>query len=466
MKLKIFFAAAFWVLLFSVACKSDDIDFASTATSLRFSRDTVRLDTVYNQIRSETYAVTVYNNEDKNVTIPQIALQNGNSSLYRINVDGKAGTSFANVPIRKKDSLMIFVEIAPVATTTQALAQDKIVFQTATGSQAVTLLSVVQDAEFFIQSSSNPNIISENTVWTNSKAKIIYGNLTLGENKRLDIQAGTKVYFTKGSSLTISKNAILNIAGDLGNEVILRGDRNDTKYDTIPLNWKGIIAEPGAVLNISYAKIFGGETGIDMNTATLNISNSFVNIFQNYGISAIASSITAKNLIMNTFGMSAINMQKGGTADFTHCTLANYWDFNSSSAANVLYASNDWKNVSGTTEYGPLNLTIRNSILYGDKSDGVILKTSANYITNYLFYSSILKMGSNAGFTFENNPLITNSLKNSDPQFLKKTNYKMNLRVNATSPAKGKGNTSASQLVPQDILKVSRTSSPTIGAYQ
>jgi hypothetical protein len=40
-------------------------------------------------MRSETYAVKVYNNENKDVLIPRIALEGGNSSLYRINVDGK-----------------------------------------------------------------------------------------------------------------------------------------------------------------------------------------------------------------------------------------------------------------------------------------------------------------------------------------------------------------------------------------
>ena len=42
----------------------------------------------------------------------------------------------------------------------------------------------------------------------------------------------------------------------------------------------------------------------------------------------------------------------------------------------------------------------------------------------------------------------------------------MNLRVKATSPAKAKGKVSTATLVPLDIVKVNRTSNPTIGAYQ
>ena len=42
----------------------------------------------------------------------------------------------------------------------------------------------------------------------------------------------------------------------------------------------------------------------------------------------------------------------------------------------------------------------------------------------------------------------------------------MNLRTANDSPAKKKGNVSTAAGVPQDIKGVSRTSNPTIGAYQ
>jgi len=115
MKLKIFLGIAFWSLLLLAGCNRDDISFDSPTQLLRFSTDTVFCDTVYNQMRSETYAVKVYNNEDKDILIPEIKLEGGINSPYKINVDGKVGTSFENVALRKKDSLYVFVEIAPVA---------------------------------------------------------------------------------------------------------------------------------------------------------------------------------------------------------------------------------------------------------------------------------------------------------------------------------------------------------------
>jgi hypothetical protein len=71
------------------------------------------------------------------------------------------------------------------------------IFQSPVGQQHVVLFSVVQDAEFFIKTPTNPNIITSDTTWNNNKAKIIYGDLTIDQNVILNIQQGTKVYFHK-----------------------------------------------------------------------------------------------------------------------------------------------------------------------------------------------------------------------------------------------------------------------------
>ena len=86
--------------------------------------NTLVLDTVYNQVRSETYAVKFITTKIKIFLFEKIYLESGNSSLYRINVDGKAGTEFTNVPLRKKDSF-IFCRNAPIANAPEAIAEEK-----------------------------------------------------------------------------------------------------------------------------------------------------------------------------------------------------------------------------------------------------------------------------------------------------------------------------------------------------
>lgn len=239
MKTKYILFFSFWLALFVVSCNRDDISFDSPSQKLKFSQDTLVLDTVYNQVRSETYAVKIYNTENKDITIPRIYLEGGAASPYRINVDGKPGTEFTNVPLRKKDSLYVFVEIAPQANATEAIAEDRVQIETPAAKQHFTLLSVIQDAEFYVSTSTNPQIINQNTVWNSNKAKIIYGDLKVADGKSLTLSEGTKVYFHRDANLKIGKNAQLIANGNLGKEVIFRGDRNDARYDTLPKNWAG-----------------------------------------------------------------------------------------------------------------------------------------------------------------------------------------------------------------------------------
>ena len=456
-KFKLLLGASFWILLMAVSCNRDDINFESPTQLLRFSADTVFCDTVYNQVRSETYAVKIYNNEDKDVMIPKISLGSGNASLYRINVDGKAGTDFTNVPLRKNDSLYIFVEIAPVANAPQAIAEDQINVETPAGKQHVTLFSVVQDAEFYIESKTNPNILTNNTNWTNEKAKIIFGNLTLDAGKKLDIQKGTKVYFFKNSALKIGKNAELNVKGELNNEVIFRGDRSETKYDTIPKNWQGISFDVGAKLDMNYARVFGGTRGLQMIETNAAIKNSIIHTHQEYGIYAVKSNITASNLVMNNCGEANLGIFKGGTYNITHSTLANYWDFNTALPSIGIFATNEYQN-NATLENGPLTLNVKNSIIYGSAENMVELKPISGQTFTTDFSYNLLKYGSKANYA------APNSIKNQDPKFQNYFTQKLNLRVKADSPAKGKGVYLSS--FPTDIAGVTRTNPPTIGAYQ
>lgn len=473
MKNILFLALSFWAAFLVVSCNKDDISFDEASQELSFSRDTVFCDTVYNQIRSETYAVKVYNNEDKDVLIPSIILEKGATSMYKINVDGKAGYNFTNVPLRKKDSLYIFVEIAPVATSPEAIAEDRVLFTTASGTQHVTLFSVVQDAEFFIETPTNPNVISGNVNWNNNKAKIIFGDLNV--EGTLNIQPGTKVYFHKNSGMKVKSAGKLNINGTLGSEVVLRGERSDPKYDTIPNNWNSIKMEQGSLLNMNYARLFGGVRGLELynnsNTSTPSnlINSSLIYNFQEYGIYAVNASVAATNLVMNNCGDAAFGVYKGGSYSLIHSTLANYSDLLASKNRLSLFVSNEWKNASGQTEYGDLTLlNLYNSIFYSDRDNAVNLERTPTNAFNWDIKNCLIKYSNptEAGFQFDNMPNIVASIKNQEPKFMNYFATLQNLRVKADSPAKNAASTSIANQVPLDIVGVSRTSTPTIGAYQ
>jgi hypothetical protein len=76
------------------------------------------------------------------------------------------------------------------------------------------------------------------------------------------------------------------------------------------------------------------------------------------------------------------------------------------------------------------------------------------------FKNSLLKFTSTSGL----NPDNTN-IKNEDPKFQNYFTQKMNLRVKADSPAKGKG-VGTNNVTAIDIVGNPRTGPLTIGAYQ
>jgi len=467
MKFKSLLFFSFWMLFLAISCDKDDISFDAPSQELSFSRDTVFCDTVYHQVRSETYVVKVFNNEDKDVMIPRISLEKGAASLYKINVDGKTGHDFQNVPLRKKDSLYIFVEIAPQATGPEAIAEDRVLFTTGAGQQHVTLFSVVQDAEFFIKTPSNPNVIASDATWSNNKAKIIYGDLTLDPGVNLTVQAGTKIYFHKNSGMKVSTGATLNINGTADNQVIIRGDRNDSYYDTIPRNWNSIKMEAASVLNMNHTRLFGGTRGLEMTETDATISNSFIHTFQEYGIYSVRSNINAKNLVMNNCGEACVGIFKGGVYDFVHSTIVNYSEVLSQFTRDGIYATNEFKKENGQPDPGSLHINIRNSIIYSDRDNSLTLNQVPGQLLNFTIQNSLLKYSgiSAAGFDFTSSSVVQ-SIKNQDPRFMNYFAAKMNLRVKADSPAKNKGDITVANTVPTDIVNVSRTSSPTLGAYQ
>ena len=91
------------------SCRKD-FEFSPSTGGLQFSRDTVYLDTVFTNIGSSTYNLKVYNRGDDDISIPSVRLASGETSNYRLSVDGIAGKTFNNIEILAKDSLFIFVE--------------------------------------------------------------------------------------------------------------------------------------------------------------------------------------------------------------------------------------------------------------------------------------------------------------------------------------------------------------------
>lgn len=517
MKRYFYFSVFFCFLMLWSSCRKD-FDFTPTEGSLRFSKDTVYLDTVFSNIGSSTYTLKVYNTTDNNISIPKIKLQKGQNSNYRLNVDGMTGDTpltgkeFTNVELLAKDSMYIFIEttidIQSLATnSTQFLYTDAIEFGQS-NLQKVELVTLVKDAVFiYPQQLTNPDgstvietlnfdidgdgiedetniqgrFLEDNElIFTNEKPYVIYGYAAVDSGKTLTIEAGARVHFHANSGLLVTSNASIHANGLLSsdtelmeNEIIFEGDRLEPSFAEVPGQWQTIWLFEGSTNNtFNHTTIKNGTVGllVDGNqddASKLEVSNTQIYNSSNFGILGRATNITAENVVINKSGQSSFAATFGGHYDIVHATIANYWT-NSFRQFPSLLLNNFTVDLEQNIIPNDLSsATFTNCIIYGNDNPEVLLDPVSEADFNFKFNNCLIYFNDpNNNFTspyynFDDSNLYENMRFNFDPEFLNTQQNKLQIPLN--SPAASQG-TSAGNLA-TDITGALRSSPSDLGAY-
>lgn len=518
MKRLLYFFICFGVLIFWSSCRND-FEFSPSTGNLEFSRDTVFLDTVFNNIGSSTFNLKIYNRSNTDIVIPTIQLERGVTSFYRMNVDGGTGLEgaqegkfFEDVELLANDSLFIFIETTIDIATVQSLNNeflytDKILFDAGSNQQDVDLVTLVKDAVFiYPQRNSTTNIIETLTfdvdgdgtpdetnlqgrflednelTFTNEKPYVIYGYAGVDQGKTLTIEAGARVHFHADSGILVTNNATLNINGQLStdpelleNEVIFEGDRLEPLFADVPGQWGTIWLFNGSANNtINYATIKNGTIGLlvegNDNTPTdkLTITNSQIYNSSAFGILGRATSITGENVVINNSGQSSFAGTVGGKYNFTHCTIANYWNNSFREFPSVLL--NDFAQIDATSiAINPLlEANFNNCIIYGNDNPEFILDQQGEDF-NFKFTNCLLRFDNNnlegtTNYVFSDSNFYENNSFNEDPDF--EDPFENLMRIGEDTGANGIANPLFANLVPFDLLNVSRDASADAGAYE
>ena len=513
MKRSLYFICAIGFLILWSSCRKD-FEFSPSTGNLQFSKDTVYLDTVFTNIGSSTYNLKVYNKSDDDIVIPSVKLGLGAASEYRLNVDGVSGKTFENIQILAKDSIFIFVETTIDITNFpnpngNYLYTDQIEFDSNSNLQKVELVTLVQDAVFIYPNRDNTTKIIETLTlnvggelvetelqgrellpteltFTNEKPYVIYGFAAVPNGETLTINAGARLHFHSNSGLIVSENATFNVNGMfsndqdlLENEVIFEGDRLEPNFADTPGQWGTIWLFDGSINNIiNYATIKNATVGIlsdgNPNAATekLKITNSQIYNSSNFGILGRNTSITAENVVINNSGQSSFAGTLGGTYNFTHSTIANYWNNGFRQFPSVLLNNfvTDEDNNAILADLTEANFN--NCIIYGNDNPEILLDEieDAAVTFNFKFTNCLIRFEDNNNnftgdnYNLENISLYENNIFNEDPNF--KDTELNQLIIGNESAAINKGNAIFSSQVPTDILNMNRTASPDLGAYQ
>ena len=516
--LAVVFALA--ILTFWSSCRTD-FKFSPSNGTLAFSKDTVYLDTVFTNIGSSTYNLKVYNTSNDDVLIPTIRLGQGQSSFYRMTVDGLtgegavAGKEFENIELLANDSMYIFIEttidIEQLATSdTQFLYTDVIEFDSGINLQTVDLVTLVKDAVFiypqrFIDPNTGQYVIEtltfdvdgdgiddETTIqgrflmpeelnFTNEKPYVIYGYAAVDESETLTIDAGARIHFHANSGLLITDGASLQVNGTpsmdldlLEGEVIFQGDRLEPLFEDRPGQWQTIWLFNGSTNNsINHATIKNGTVGIlsdgNMNDPTkLNITNTQIYNSSNFGILGRGTNIYGENLVLNNSGQSSFAGTFGGNYNITHATIANYWT-NSFRQFPALLLNNFVVDEDLNEFTNPLmSANFTNCIIYGNDNPEMILDKNNDNEFNFKLTNCLLRFNDPSGsfsgsqYDFDNPALYENVIRNEDPEFLDPQNNK--LQIPNGSPADGTGILFG--MLSTDILNMPRSMPYDLGAYE
>ncbi|MBR4841979.1 MAG: hypothetical protein IK006_02640 [Bacteroidaceae bacterium] len=338
------------VIILSVACEGREEFSSSPGYRLSFSADTVRFDTLFTTVTSATAYFMVYNNTSSGIRA-DARIAGGDSSPFRLNVDGEGGSYISGLEIESGDSLFCFItaNLPDSGTPELFIVEDSVAFILESGVvQYVRLDACGRNARFL----RGVRIMSD-TVFTADYAYVIYDSLWIAGGTTLELQPGTELYFHKGAGMIVEGTLIAQ--GTLERPVRMRGDRLDRLFDDLPYDllseqWEGIRLGSGSFGNsFVFCDIHGGEFGIKADSSRDDrikftmISSTVHNVAGN-GIETTGASISVANSQITNAGSHCVSIT-GGQAEFNYCTIASFplwWVGESAISLNNFTDAGSW----------------------------------------------------------------------------------------------------------------------------
>lgn len=400
--MKYFLLASTLVLFLLSACRKDEKFTTDSTDKLEFSVDTLRFDTVFTELGSDTRYIRVYNRHEESIRISKIQLVGNQQSKFNLNVDGIPGDEHEDVVIYPHDSIYVFVEVKinpdePLSSS-PFFVYDSIQFETNGNVQHVTLEAFGQNANYIPNRWSKDSITlyscgGGEVIWDDPKPYVIYGIVAF-DNCTLTLPAGARVHVHGGLTKTIDptsmetliynsgrlfflENGRLNVEGTVENPVIIEGDRLESDFADIDGQWTGIIFGAGSHGHkIENATIKNSLFGLYVDSlAELTMKNVQVYNTSGVGLFAYHAQVEAENCLFYNNGTHAVQLAYGGNYDFTYCTLANYGtDASALNLGNGVCDDEFCTNV----YVNPLRAKFTNCIIYGSKRDEIVATDFTN----------------------------------------------------------------------------------------
>jgi len=456
------------------ACHPERNYIEDTEARLSFTLDTLFFDTVFTTVGTVTRSFRVKNPHNQFISIDEISLAGGATSVFRLNVDGEPGIQFSGVEIAPRDSLYVFVEatLDPNGSDDILRIQDSIVFLTQGNLQDIDLVAWGQDVHMIGELE-----IDAPSTWVADKPYLIIDYVYVDSLASLTIDPGVKVFLHKDAAIYV--DGTFQVLGTRDKPVYFGGDRLEAFYDQIPGQW-GFIYLSGSSSNnrISHAEIRNGTIGVLISAPPetgampdLEISNTLIQRMSSSGIYALNAVLNGYNLVVGDCGGSCLALVYGGDYRFTHTTFANYWPtgFSNRQLPAVLlrdyFGTVNEENILEIYTGGVFDRAeFLNSVIYGSRAMELIIDSYDGLQLNYLFDHCLTRIHEDST-RYLNDPFFTNILNNQNPLF---DSVPASYELDTLSPAIDAGLSTHAIGFPFDLNGNSRLDdeAPDLGAYE
>ena len=388
------------------ACQKDK-EILQDDVFIGLSTDTLRFDTVFTSLGSATRILKLYNDNNGIVSISNISMESGESSFFRLNVDGIPGSSFSDVEILPNDSLYIFAEVTidpDMPLSASPFVIEEFLNLAINGNEHQVLLEAWgQNANYlpnrFAQGATG--ILScnlEDWIWDDPRPYVIYGHIFI-DSCNVILPPGTKVHVhggvtrSEGESREEGLIGILPAGritsnGTVDNPVVIEGDRLEKEFENQLGQWSGITINGSKGSSFNHTIIKNASDGILVGTGSeLKLSNTQIFNTSRFGLVGINAKIEAENCIIHTNGANSFAAVQGGDYRFQYCTLAN---FGNEAEALLLQNYVCLDDECNSIQVFDLSSNFINCIIAGDDDDEILLDSGDNNRFQYFFQNSIV----------------------------------------------------------------------------
>lgn len=350
---------------------------------LEYSSDTIMLDTVITGMGTATSRWKIYNRSEGIVQIDNISAEEGESSRYAFNIDGRMIGQGQQAELRPGDSIYVFVQARLLAAGADTAVMHREYLSVAYNGRTdrIPVISYGQDVHKLYGQT-----VSTQT-WAGKKPYLLFDSLYIPAGQTLTIEEGVTVFCHDG--VRIIADGTLICRGSQLSPVVFKPAKWDTSYYNIPNQWGSIVLRDStAHYRFSHTKMLRGANGIVAQysaptSGDIVLDNIEISNMGSAGVAVQNTNLICSNTVISD--CSAYSMLIGGAGNYriTHATFAkmNPWGYESVPTLRIMQ-------VGDAKPY----VRIENSIITGSRKDyseiGLPSATSADIVIDHCVVSA------------------------------------------------------------------------------